>query len=85
MICGWQAYQGDDGIPDSRRVACDPASPDCTNWEVVGPGSPSWMGIECNSLFNAERLERAFAAAFLAGRRARSKELKDILDGKDIV
>lgn len=77
MIRGVKRYDG-------CLVSCNFQDDDCTIWFVTGPGSPSWMEIECDSLHKALTLHTAFLAAFNAGRRERNKELKAFLEGTDI-
>lgn len=78
MIRGWKPYTSDtsDGI-----VTCPVDDPECTVWEVVGPGSPHWSPINCDSLYRAQRLKAAFVSAFNAGRAARAQELRDFING----
>lgn len=78
MIRGWKPYGAN---KEAMNVVCPVDDPECTRWEVVGPGSPHWSPIECPSLYWAQQLEAAFTAAFNAGRAARAKELRDFIAG----
>jgi hypothetical protein len=82
MIHGWKNYLetgAKPGVVPTHRTSCDVNDPECTIWDVVGPGSPHWMSIECDSLYKAQRLEARFTAAFEAGRAARAQEFRDFI------
>lgn len=74
MIHGWKRHD------DKSFVTCTIDDPECTKWDVIGPGTPHWMGIECDSLYRAERVRDSLNRAFEAGRVARNREWRQFIE-----
>lgn len=82
MIAYYKRYTFHDG--SLGRENCEADDPGCTIWEVLGQNSHGSNAIICDTLLQAERVDRALIAAFNRGRAARTQELRDFIAGVGI-